>query len=614
MGCLIHLRQINERGFGSNQKHWNEIYKTMKKIILAGLLSTICFAVIAQSPNGITPGSGGSGGNGVSAFTNPSSTQVDTLTITLDDGTTKKVTKPKYMVLSNAAPVGAAVAISWMDTLDADTLFVNNLGVWERMQPPVVDGAQIYYATNAALTTFYPNNTPPVGAVIENPFLGNLMRKYSGGIFSVTAPNGRNIREQERYFQFNNLTTWNLNTHAAATLSLDPGTDGTMGAPLNLTAQQRGNEWIVVIVNQDASPRTVTFNSVYREQSGLTSLTPLTVVESSDLTLSFTIDTHDGDVIMRLNSAVTAPIGPTNLTLTGSGPVTLNSSTGADVTFTQGANVTLTRTGNDLTIAATGGSGGATDLTWTGSGPYTLVSSTGTDVTVTQGANMTITRVGNDLSFASAAGTPTVTGINDVTNGFDPTLTGTLIGGNYDFDELPDDLTYNGTEMFIFKDLIDGNYKKATTSFLALGYVALTGAQTVNGVKTFASSPILSSLTASLPVKTLGDKSLTAAAINLASAEVTGILPPANGGSEEVAGKTNVTTTVGGLFTISHPYGSNTNVKYANAVLVSANPAWYCHISDITVSGQITWETLNLNTGAQVPGASFDIYYLIKKN
>lgn len=44
---------------------------------------------------------------------------------------------------------------------------------------------------------------------------------------------------------------------------------------------------------------------------------------------------------------------PTNLTFTGSGPYTLNSSTGTDVTFSQGTGVTLTRTGNDLSISAT---------------------------------------------------------------------------------------------------------------------------------------------------------------------------------------------------------------------------------------------------------------------
>lgn len=44
----------------------------------------------------------------------------------------------------------------------------------------------------------------------------------------------------------------------------------------------------------------------------------------------------------------------TDLTFTGtSSPYTLNSSTGADVTFTQGAGITITRSANDLSIAST---------------------------------------------------------------------------------------------------------------------------------------------------------------------------------------------------------------------------------------------------------------------
>jgi hypothetical protein len=47
----------------------------------------------------------------------------------------------------------------------------------------------------------------------------------------------------------------------------------------------------------------------------------------------------------------------TDLTLSGTTTVTINSSTGSDVTLTQGSNVTFTRSGNDLTIASTGGGG-----------------------------------------------------------------------------------------------------------------------------------------------------------------------------------------------------------------------------------------------------------------
>jgi hypothetical protein len=62
-----------------------------------------------------------------------------------------------------------------------------------------------------------------------------------------------------------------------------------------------------------------------------------------------------------------------------------------------GSGLTLS---ND-TLSASGGGGGGTNLTFTGSGPYTLNSSTGTDVTITQGTGMVITRTSNDLSFAA---------------------------------------------------------------------------------------------------------------------------------------------------------------------------------------------------------------------
>jgi len=89
-----------------------------------------------------------------------------------------------------------------------------------------------------------------------------------------------------------------------------------------------------------------------------------------------------------------APSGTTNLSLSGAGPISLNSSTGTGISFLAGTNVTLTQSSNTLTINATG-----TDLTYTGAGPFTLNSSTGTDVTNSEGLGIDITRTGNDLNF-----------------------------------------------------------------------------------------------------------------------------------------------------------------------------------------------------------------------
>lgn len=58
-----------------------------------------------------------------------------------------------------------------------------------------------------------------------------------------------------------------------------------------------------------------------------------------------------------------------------------------------------------------------------------------------------------------------------------------------------------------------------------------TSSQTLAGAKTFSTAPILSSLTASLPLKLDASKNITSAAINLSGSEITSTLPLANGGT-----------------------------------------------------------------------------------
>lgn len=72
-----------------------------------------------------------------------------------------------------------------------------------------------------------------------------------------------------------------------------------------------------------------------------------------------------------------------------------------------------------------------------------------------------------------------------------------------------------------------GILHKLVTTF----QLAVTFATTilVTGIATFTAAPVLSALTASLPLQLTAGKAITAALINLTSA-VTGILPRANGG------------------------------------------------------------------------------------
>lgn len=61
--------------------------------------------------------------------------------------------------------------------------------------------------------------------------------------------------------------------------------------------------------------------------------------------------------------------------------------------------------------------------------------------------------------------------------------------------------------------------------------VVTTAAQTIAGAKTFSTAPILSSLTASLPLKLDASNNVTSAAIDLSGSEVTSTLPVSKGGT-----------------------------------------------------------------------------------
>ena len=100
-------------------------------------------------------------------------------------------------------------------------------------------------------------------------------------------------------------------------------------------------------------------------------------------------DTVSTTNLQAVKSFVGAGGGATDLTFTGaSSPYTLASSTGTDVTISAGTNVTLTRTGNDLEIASSGGSGAvATDAIWDAKGDLAVGTGANTAVKLTVGTD-----------------------------------------------------------------------------------------------------------------------------------------------------------------------------------------------------------------------------------
>jgi len=436
------------------------------------------------------------------------------------EGDTIEIGAVAQVVANGAHPTNPPAYLIHIDTLGTDTIYFDNGGVWVRFNVGGSSiGAPLFTALNATLTSFHPAGVPPIGAIIWNPFRGVLMRKYGPvGIFTIGEPNGKNVYVTERYYQADTLDGWNISTHASATFALDV-VNGYADDPLGLSSSQRGGSRTMVVTNSSGSPLTVTFSTKYRNTLGTTPLSPITITENSELTLDFTVDVNDTETIMRLSAPLSS----------GSSYAFQNLANGIDL-LESGGTVTVAPNITELVYAAVAAADSV--MIWDSSlnahrrssvAEIVALASAGT-VTVTNLANgLDIFMTGSDITIApdfgelpnaavanadsvmvydvsaaayrrvSAASIAALfagsglTGVTDQANGLDIAAGGGLVTIDYDFDELPTDVTYNGTEQFIFKDLIDGVYKKATTSFLAGGYLDLTTDQTVSaGVKKFA--------------------------------------------------------------------------------------------------------------------------------
>ena len=106
-----------------------------------------------------------------------------------------------------------------------------------------------------------------------------------------------------------------------------------------------------------------------------------------------------------------------------------------DVTLSQGSNVTLTQSGQDISIAATGGEAGVSSISAEGSPATPLTGA----VTLSEGSNVTLTQVGNDIEIAasgaaagvdsiSVSGSPATLLTGDVTLSEGSNITLTQVG------------------------------------------------------------------------------------------------------------------------------------------------------------------------------------------
>jgi hypothetical protein len=249
-----------------------------------------------------------------------------------------------------------------------------------------------------------------------------------------------------------------LNSSTGADVTITAGTNVTLSATsTNLTINAQGDNWGTQVAQTTA-----------RLSGNGTSSNPLDIAQQG---------ATNGQVL-KWNGTSWAPaadnLGVTDLSYSGtSSPVTLNSSTGADVTITAGTNVTLSATSTNLTISAQGdnwgtqvaqvtarlsGNGtssspldiaqqgatsgqvlkwngtswapaadnvGTTDLSFSGtSSPVTLNSSSGADVTITAGTNVTLSATSTNLTINATGGDGSETKVQGA-NGIQVTGTGT---------------------------------------------------------------------------------------------------------------------------------------------------------------------------------------------
>lgn len=225
-------------------------------------IATILFMLLAvvghaQTPNGIAP-SGGAGGSGIADFTNPSSQQVDTLTITDIAGTEYKVVMPKAMVLANTAPVGTAIAKSWVDTLGSlDSFYFNNNGDWVLFG--VAGGGGDEFQFKAAIGTgsspgnYRPYGTPSDSLYWLSLYKGSIHMRKSPGSQAQQNDNGLNVYQGFQFVE-TDLDTLQFDCSLYNRAIINVEDVGTFVAiPSNYNSNPDGDIFMIAVKNNSAS-------------------------------------------------------------------------------------------------------------------------------------------------------------------------------------------------------------------------------------------------------------------------------------------------------------------------------------------------------------------------
>jgi hypothetical protein len=425
------------------------------------------------------------------------------------------------------------------------------------------------------------------------------------------------------------------------------------------------------VVNTDEQTLTLTGTSPYTiDISGSASDivvqagTGVTLSESPANTLIITNSSPDQTVSLSNGTGISvtgtypsftitnsSPNVTTDLTLTGSGPYTLNSSDGTDVTFTQGTGMTLVRSSNDLTVTnaapdqtvvLTDGTGisvtgtypnftitntvtntDAQSLSIGGSGPYTLDISGGTGVTLSNSGIITLTEtpantlvigatevdgsISNEGSLTVAAGTSTTSIINSNTSG----QTGVTVGvaGILTIGEVGNVITITGTEVdgSTSNELQTYGHAGTTTYTNTLsnggGSFSITGAginvvsQTAGAV-TITGTEVDGSVTNEIQGLTLTGTSPFTLDISSSTDDI--IVSSGTGITlTESPANTLVITNSAPDQTVTLTEGSNVTITgtYPNFI-IAATPG--AGVTDLTFTGSGTPYTLNSSTGTDV--------------